>query len=75
MEIINTEVMDISDLDIDKLNLSVRLTNSLLKAGYNNLTELEGKSMEELTEIRGLGKSSAEELVDIMRSYKLEVKG
>jgi len=64
----------ISDLDIDKLNLSVRLTNSLLKAGYENLTELEGKSIEELTEIRGLGKSSAEELIDIMKSYKLEVK-
>ncbi len=64
----------ISDLDIDKLNLSVRLTNSLLKAGYENLTELEGKSIDELTEIRGLGKSSAEELIDIMKSYKLEVK-
>lgn len=64
----------ISDLDIDKLNLSVRLTNSLLKAGYENLTELEGKTIDELTEIRGLGKSSAEELIDIMKSYKLEVK-
>jgi len=64
----------ISDLDIDKINLSVRLTNSLLRAGYKNLTELEGKSIDELTEIRGLGKSSAEELVDIMKSYKLKVK-
>ncbi len=61
------------DLDIDKLNLSARLTNSLIKAGYKNLTELEGKSQEEITEIRGLGKSSAEELMEIMKNYKLEV--
>lgn len=63
-----------SDLDIDKLNLSARLTNSLLKAGYKNLTELEGKSVDEIMEIRGLGNRSAEELIDIMRSYKLEIK-
>ena len=63
-----------SDLDIDKLNLSARLTHSLIKAGYANLTELEGMSMDQIVEIRGLGKKSAEELVDIMKSYKLEVK-
>lgn len=63
-----------SDLDIDKLNLSVRLTNSLFKSGYKNLTELEGKSVEEIMEIRGLGQRSAEELIDIMKSYKLKVK-
>ncbi|MBN2016159.1 DNA-directed RNA polymerase subunit alpha [Candidatus Dojkabacteria bacterium] len=63
-----------SDLDIDKINLSPRLTNSLIKAGYKNLTELEGKTLEEIMEIRGLGKRSAEELVDIMKSYKLKVE-
>ena len=63
-----------SDLDIDKLNLSARLTNSLLKAGYKNLTELESKSLDEIMEIRGLGQRSAEELVEIMESYKLNVK-
>jgi DNA-directed RNA polymerase subunit alpha len=62
-----------SDLDVDKLNLSARLTNSLIKAGYKNLTELEGMSEDEIKEIRGLGKKSAEELVDIMKSYKLKV--
>jgi DNA-directed RNA polymerase subunit alpha len=62
-----------ADLDIDKLNLSARLTNSLLKSGYKNLTELEGKSIEELLEIRGLGQRSVEELVDIMKSYKLKI--
>ena len=63
-----------SDLDIDKLNLSARLTHSLLKAGYNNLTELEGMNTDQIMEIRGLGKKSAEELIEIMKSYKLEVK-
>jgi len=62
-----------SDLDIDKLNLSVRLTNSLLKAGYKNLTELEEKSIEDFMSIRGLGKRSAEELIEIMKGYKLKV--
>lgn len=63
-----------SDLDIDKLNLSTRLTNSLLKSGYKNLTELEGMTTDEIMEIRGLGQRSAEELIDIMRSYKLNIK-
>jgi DNA-directed RNA polymerase subunit alpha len=63
-----------SDLDIDKLNLSARLTNSLLKAGIKNLTELEGKSIEEIMEIRGLGQRSAEELIEIMKSYKLKIE-
>jgi len=63
-----------SDLDIDKLNLSARLTNSLIKAGYKNLTELEGMTFDQIKEIRGLGQKSAEELFDIMKSYKLEVK-
>lgn len=62
-----------SDLDIDKLNLSARITNSLLKANFMNLTELEGKNVDEIMEIRGLGKRSAEELIDIMKSYKLKV--
>ncbi len=62
-----------SDLDIDKLNLSARLTNSLIKAGFKNLTELEEKTSEEMMEIRGLGKRSVNELVDIMKSYKLKV--
>lgn len=63
-----------SDLDIEKINLSARLTNSLLKAGIDNLTELEGKGKEEIMEIPGLGEKSAEELIDIMKSYKLDVK-
>jgi len=63
-----------SDLDIDKLNLSTRLTNSLLKAGYKNLTELEGMTTDAIMEIRGLGQRSAEELIEIMRSYKLNIK-
>jgi DNA-directed RNA polymerase subunit alpha len=63
-----------SDLDIDKLNLSARLSNALLKAGFKNLTELEGKSLDEIMEIQGLGQRSAEELFEIMKSYKLEVK-
>ncbi|MBU0976451.1 MAG: DNA-directed RNA polymerase subunit alpha [Patescibacteria group bacterium] len=63
-----------SDLDIDKLNLSARLTHSLIKSGYKNLTDLEGKTVEEIMEIRGLGKKSVEELIDIMKSYKLDIK-
>lgn len=63
-----------TDLDIDKLNLSTRLTNSLIKAGFKNLTDLEGRTVEEIMEIRGLGQRSAEELIEIMKSYKLKVK-
>jgi len=67
------EELSSSDLDIDKLNLSARITNSLIKAGFMNLTELEGKNVDEIMEIRGLGKRSADELIDIMKSYKLKV--
>ena len=67
------QVSESSDLDIEKLNLSVRLTNSLLKAGYKNLVELEGMTNDQITEIRGLGKKSVEELIETMNSYKLKI--
>jgi len=62
------------DLDIDKLNLSARLTNGLLKSGYNNLLELEGMTKEQIMEIKGLGQKSVEELLETMNNYKLNIK-
>lgn len=62
-----------TDLDISNLNLSTRLENNLLRAGYTNLTELEGMSKIDILEIKGMGQKSADELVEVMKNYKLKV--
>lgn len=63
-----------TDLDISNLNLSTRLENNLLRAGYKNLTELEGMGRTEVLEIKGMGQKSADELIEVMKNYKLKVK-
>lgn len=51
---------------VSQLNLSTRLTNSLLNAGISNLKDLENKSREEALSFKGMGKKSMTELEDIM---------
>ena len=54
-------------------NLSTRLTNALLKAGYDDLNKLEGLTEEELSNIRGMGSKSFTELVDIVKKHGIKL--
>jgi DNA-directed RNA polymerase subunit alpha len=61
------------ELRVADLNLSTRLTNALLKSGYDDLNKLEGLTEEELSNIRGMGSKSFNELVDIVKKYSIKL--
>lgn len=58
---------------VKNLTLSTRLRNALLNSAISDLSVLSGKTPEELLEIKGMGKKSVEELVEIMEAHGLEV--
>lgn len=62
-----------SGLLIKDLKLSTRLRNALINSAITDLRVLEGKSKEELLEIRGMGQKSADELTQIMKDNNLTV--
>jgi DNA-directed RNA polymerase subunit alpha len=55
-------------LPISDLNLSTRLTNALLRSGFDDLRKLEGFTEEEVQNIRGMGEKSLVELIDVLKS-------
>lgn len=61
------------ELKVSDLNLSTRLTNSLLKSGYDDLNKLEGLTEEELSNIRGMGSKSFTELLDILKKHSIKL--
>jgi len=61
------------ELRVADLNLSTRLTNALLKSGYDDLNKLEGLTEEELSNIRGMGSKSFTELVDIIKKHNIKL--
>ncbi len=58
---------------VAELNLSTRLTNALLRAGFDDLNKLEGFTEEELANIRGMGEKSLVELIDILKKHKIKL--
>lgn len=60
-------------LRVVDLHLSTRLTNALLKSGYDDLRKLEGLTEEELSNIRGLGNKSFLELLDTLKKYEIKL--
>jgi DNA-directed RNA polymerase subunit alpha len=60
-------------LKVADMNLSTRLTNALLKSGYDDLRKLEGLTEEELSNIRGMGNKSFIELLDIVKKHSIKL--
>ena len=54
--------MDILDMTIEELDLSVRSYNCLKRAGINTVEELTLKSEEDMIKVRNLGRKSLEEV-------------
>jgi len=70
MEVKEEEVKEDKIL-ISDLNLSTRLTNSLLNSGITDLRDLVKKNKEEISNFRGMGKKSMTELEEIMENHGL----
>lgn len=61
-----------SPINISDLGLSNRLTNSLLRAGYTDLYDLEGMADEEIANIKGMGAKSLTELKTVLDKYSVK---
>lgn len=60
-------------LKVEELNLSTRLVNALLKAGYTDLNVFDGMTEEEAANIRGMGSKSLTELFDVLRKHGVKL--
>ncbi|HHU92631.1 MAG TPA: DNA-directed RNA polymerase subunit alpha [Halanaerobiaceae bacterium] len=64
----------ILDTTIEELELSVRSSNCLKRAGINTVGELINKSEEDLMKVRNLGKKSLEEIKGKLEELNLSLK-
>ncbi|MFW5855754.1 MAG: DNA-directed RNA polymerase subunit alpha [Bacillota bacterium] len=64
----------ILDTTIEELELSVRSSNCLKRAGINTVEELTQKTEDDLMKVRNLGKKSLQEIKDKLEELGLELK-
>lgn len=64
---------DHKNLPVADLNLSTRLTNALLRSGFDDLTKLEGFTEEEVANIRGMGEKSLVELMEALKKHDIKL--
>ena len=64
----------ILETTIEELELSVRSSNCLKRAGINNVEELINKTEEDLLKVRNLGNKSLEEILGKMKELGIELK-
>lgn len=65
-----TDPVDLSQVPIDELDLSVRAFNCLKRAEINMIDQLTDKTEDELTRVRNLGKKSVDEIKIKLEQYK-----
>ena len=64
----------ILDTTIEELELSVRSSNCLKRAGINTVEELVNKTEDDLMKVRNLGKKSLQEIKDKLDELELDLK-
>ncbi|MFW5999150.1 MAG: DNA-directed RNA polymerase subunit alpha [Halanaerobiaceae bacterium] len=62
------------DTTIEELELSVRSSNCLKRAGINTVGELVEKTEDDLMKVRNLGKKSLQEIIDKLEDMDLSLK-
>jgi DNA-directed RNA polymerase subunit alpha len=67
------EPTDEFGIQVSELKLSTRLKNALTNSAITDLRVLDGKTKEELMEIKGMGEKSVDELVEIMQNNNLTI--
>ena len=68
------EDLDAPNITIEDLELSVRAFNCLKRANIHNISELLQKSENDLLNIKNFGKKSADEVVERLRAFGLDLK-
>lgn len=75
-EIVQEEAIipeNFENVNITKMNLSVRSYNCLKRIGINTLEELTKLSIEDLFEVRNLGKKSIDEIISKLEEYGIKL--
>ena len=62
------------EMTIDELDLSVRSSNCLHRAGINTVQELIMRSEEDMMKVRNLGRKSLEEVINKLAELGLALK-
>lgn len=62
-----------TDVDIDEMELSIRSYNSLKRAMINNISDLEGMTVDDLMRVRNLGRKSIEEVMAKAKEWGIEI--
>ena len=70
----NTEKEKTMDMNIVELELSVRSSNCLMRAGISTVGELCSRTLDELLKVRNLGRKSLEEILGKLHEMGLELK-
>ena len=66
--------VDVMNMSIDELELSVRSYNCLKRAGINTVSELTNKTSDEMMKVRNLGRKSLEEDLEKLKDLGLKLK-
>ncbi len=66
--------VNVMNMSIDELELSVRSYNCLKRAGINTVSELTNKTPDEMMKVRNLGRKSLEEVLEKLKDLGLELK-
>jgi len=67
-------IEDLSKINIQHLNFSVRTYNCLNRAGINTLKDLTNKTYEEIIELRNLGSRSVDEIMSTINKLGVTLK-
>ena len=62
-----------TDVDIGEMELSVRSYNCLKRAMINNISDLEGMTVDDLMRVRNLGRKSMEEVIAKAKEWGIEI--
>ena len=66
--------VDVMNMSIDELELSVRSYNCLKRAGINTVSELTNKTSDDMMKVRNLGRKSLEEVLEKLKDLGLKLK-
>lgn len=72
-EVEETATKSENPVNISDLNLSTRLVNALVNAGYENLRDMQGLTEEEVRNIKGMGDKSFQELLDVLAANDIKL--
>lgn len=72
-EEVGAEEAGVEPLKVETLNLSTRLTNALMNAGFSDLRELNGLTEEEVAGMKGMGDKSYKELLEVLANNSIKL--